>query len=86
MKIAKPLNLFTMWVLIINTNFANAEPRHFEMQKYPKKEFIYFEKKDCFTQDLNLRPKSFYSVIFWPTIRPSWQNIENVNEFIICMI
>ena len=29
------LTLFTMWVLIINTKFDTAEPRHFEMQKYP---------------------------------------------------
>ena len=28
----------------MNTNFAKAEPRHFEMQKYPPKR-EYFEKK-----------------------------------------
>ena len=30
--------LFTMWVLIINSNFATAGPWHFEMQKNPPKE------------------------------------------------
>ena len=49
------LTQFTMWLLIINTNFATAELRHFEMQKYPKKEN--FWKKDYFTQDLNMGPQ-----------------------------
>ena len=35
-----------MWVLIINTNFATAEPWHFEMQKIPPKEN--FWKKGVF--------------------------------------
>ena len=49
------LTLFTMWVLVINTNFATAEPRHFEMQKFPQWKF--FEKKECLTQDLKLGPQ-----------------------------
>ena len=30
------LTLSTMWVLIINTNFATTEPWHFEMHKFPQ--------------------------------------------------
>ena len=36
----KCFTLFTMWVLIINTNFAAAEPWHFQMQNCPQKEFL----------------------------------------------
>ena len=31
---------YTMLVLNINTKFGTAEPRHFEMEKYPPKEII----------------------------------------------
>ena len=58
------LTLFTMWVLIMNTKFAIAEPRHFEMQKYPQKENI-LKNKEFFTQDLNLGPQKL--LCFHPT-------------------
>ena len=32
------MTLFFLCELIINSNFANAEPGHFEMQKIPPKE------------------------------------------------
>ena len=35
-------------MLIINTNFATAEPKHFEIQKFPPKIF-FFEKKEGHT-------------------------------------
>ena len=40
-----PIYHMSVWVLIM---FGTAEPRHFEMQKYPHKR-KYLEKKDCFT-------------------------------------
>ena len=42
-----------MWVLIINTNFATAEPQHFELQKIPTIT-IFFEKNEYFAQDSDL--------------------------------
>ena len=51
----KDLTLSTMWVLIINSNFATAEPT-LKCKNNPQKRKC-FEKKDCFTQDMNLAPQ-----------------------------
>ena len=61
------LTLFTMWVLIINTNFATAGPGHFELQKYSPKRKLY-EKNSCFNRDSNLGPQKL--LIFWSNALP----------------
>ena len=60
------LTLFTMWVLIINTNFATAEPWHFEMRKfYNKKNFW---KKGVFYT--GFEPGTTKTVGFWAISLP----------------
>ena len=49
-----------MCELIINSNFATAEPKQCELQKYPQIRF-FFKKKECFTQDSNLGPQKLLS-------------------------
>ena len=40
----------------------------------------YFEKKDCFTQDLNLGQQKLLFFIYGPTIRPSRQDMERLYD------
>ena len=53
------LSLFTMWVLIINTDFATAEPGYLEMQKFPQIE-NFFVKKECLIEALNLGSQKLF--------------------------
>ena len=72
-----------MW---INTNFATAEPRHFEMQKnsLQKENFL---KQGVFQTGFEPgTTKTIQCLVDWPTIRTRKQDIQNTDEIVICII
>ena len=64
-----------MWVLIFNTYFTTAEPRHFEVQKFSYKR-IFFEKGSLLHRIRTWDYKTWEYWLNWCTIRPQRQVLK----------